>query len=228
MGLNASTVKSTGTKKDYAPLDIGNYLARLVQVIDLGLQTQRPYNGQEKPPVHEVMLTYELGTEFLQDDDGNDMEDKPRWISESIPLHNLTQDLAKSTKRIKAIDPKLEFGGDLEQMVSMPCTVTVTHNPNKKDPSKVYVNVGNVTPPMKGIPVPELVNPAKVFNLEEPDLEILGSLPEWVQDKVKANLEFNGSVLAGMLGGGDANPVPPVAGGTQDDEAPAEDLKSPF
>ena len=227
MGLNASTIKSTSNKKDYEPLEVGNYMSRLVQVIDLGLQTQRPYQGQEKPPVHEVMLTYELGTEFLKDDDGEDMLDKPRWISESIPLHNLTQDLAKSTKRIKAIDPKLEKGGDLSEMLGMPCTVTATHNPKKGKPGakiEFYVNVGNVTPAMKGIPAPELVNPSKVFNLEEPDLEILGSLPEWVRDKIKSNLEFNGSVLDGMLGTSTPAPVPPVAGGTQGED----DLKSPF
>ena len=218
MGLNASKVESTA-RSNVEPIDIGNYLARLVQVIDLGLQEQRPYAGQEKPPTHEVMLTYELGTEFMKDEEGNDIEDKPRWISESIPLHNLSQDLAKSTKRIKAMDAKLEFGGDLVQMLGMPCTVTITHNPNKKDPGKVYVNIGNVTPPMKGIPVPELVNPAKVFDLSEPDLEILGSLPDWVQDKVKGNLEFNGSVLDGMLNGDAPEPTP---------EGEEEKLESPF
>jgi len=221
MGLNAGTIKSTAQKKDYAVLEVGNYMSRLVQVIDMGLQTQRPYQGQEKPPVQEVMLTYELGTEFLQDDDGEDMLDKPRWISESIPLHSLTQDLAKSTKRIKAIDPKLEKGGDLAEMLGMSCTVTVTHNPKKDKPGEVYVNIGNVTPPMKGIPVPELVNPSKMFDLSEPDLAILGSLPEWVQEKIKSNLEFNGSVLAGMVGGDKPKAAAPKAEGKKD-------LKSPF
>ena len=219
MGLNASTVATSGSKKDYPVLEVGNYMSRLVQVIDMGLQPQRPYQGQEKKPVQEVMLTYELGTEFLIDDDGEDMLDKPRWISETIPLHHITQDLAKSTKRIKAIDPKLTKGGDLSLMLGMACTVTVTHNPNKKDPTKVYVNVGNVTPPMKGIPVPELVNPTKVFDLGEPDLEILGSLPEWVSDKIKSNLQFNGSALAELLG--TSNPEPA-------EEASSEDLQSPF
>ena len=220
MGLNASTVKSTAQKKDYAPLEIGNYMSRLVQVIDMGLQTQRPYQGQEKPPVQEIMLTYELGTEFLQDDDGEDMLDKPRWISESIPLHSLQQDLAKSTKRIKAIDSKLVKGGDFGEMLGMACTVTVTHNPKKDKPGEVYVNIGNVTPPMKGIPVPELINPSKMFDLSEPDLDILGSLPEWVQEKIKSNLEYNGSVLAEKLGGDAPKPAP---------KAKAEKkLESPF
>ena len=32
-------------------------------------------------------------------------------------------------------------------------------------------------------------------------MEIFGSLPDWIQDKIKSNLEFNGSALQRALGG---------------------------
>lgn len=226
MALNASKVKSQSAPKNFTPLEAGNYLARLVQVIDLGMQKQRPYQGQEKPPAHEVMLTYELGTEFVKDENGNDQEDKPRWISESIPLRSLEQDLAKSTKRIKALDPKMECAGDLAAMVGLPCTVTVVTNPDKKDPTKIYTNVGNVTPPMKGIPVPELVNPPKVLDLDVPDMEVFESLPEWVQDKIKNNLEYAGSALQAAIEGG----VPAEKNSQEPEEVPfdEEDEDSPY
>jgi len=220
MGLNASKEASNGGFKKSDPIEEGNYSGRTVQVLDLGLQPQRPYQGQDKPPAHEVMLTYELGTEFLKDDDGNDIPDKPRWISETMPLRNLEQDLAKSTKRAKVLDPSNKFGGDFAQMTNLACTITVVQNPNKQDPTKVYTNVANVTPPMKGFPVPELVNPPKVFDLDEPDMEIFGSLPEWLQKKLKANLNFNGSKLQALLGGGVATEKEP-----EPKEAPAEDKK---
>ena len=200
MGLNASKVEmASSNNKKQAQLEAGNYLGRLVQIVDLGLQAQKPYKGEEKPPAHRVMFGYELGTEFMQDEDGNDMEDKPRWISEDFPFHNLKADLAKSTKRIKAIDPKLEKEGRLGEMLGMPCTVTVVVDVNNKT-GKSYVNVGNVTPPMKGIPVPELKNEARLFELDEPDMEIWETLPEWIQNKIKGNLEFNGSPLQKALG----------------------------
>lgn len=204
MALNASKAPSGNGGKKADPIEAGNYLGRVVQVLDLGLQAQRPYQGKEKPPARELMLTYELGSEFLKDEDGNDQEDKPRWISETFPLRNLSQDLAKSTNRAKTLDPKGALAGDFAQMVNLACTVTVVQNPNKKDPTIVYNNVANVTPPMKGIPVPELVNPPKVFDLDEPDLETFGSLPEWLQKKIKENLEYNGSVLQRLLEGGEA------------------------
>lgn len=199
MGLNANKVKHEVNNKRAAPVEAGNYIARLVQVVDFGLQTQRPFKGEEKAPAYEIMLTYELCTEFMKDDDGEDMEDKPRWISETMPIYSLKADRAKSTKRILALDPKLVHEGNLAEMVGLPCTVTVVQNVNKKDPSKVYVDVGNVTPPMKGIPVPELKNPTKIFDLDEPDLEIFNSLPEWVREKLMGNLEFDGSALQALL-----------------------------
>lgn len=201
MGLNASKVAMPeGNRKRQAGVEAGNYLGRLVQVVDMGLQEQRPYKGEAKPPAHEVMFTYELGTEFMVDEDGNDMEDKPRWLSETFPFHNIEADLAKSTKRIKAIDPELLHKGNLADMMGMPCTITVINNVNKKDPTKTYVDVGNVTPTMKGIPVPELKNDTRLFELDEPDMEVFESLPQWVQEKLKGNLNFNGSALQAALG----------------------------
>lgn len=208
MALNASKEPTSGGKKS-DPIESGNYIGRTVQVLDMGLQTQRPYQGQDKPPAHEVMITYELGTEFLKDDEGKDQTDKPRWISESIPLRNLSQDLAKSSKRAKALDPSNKYKGDFAQMVNLPCTVTVVQNPKKGDPTTIYNNIANVTPPMKGFPAPELINPPKVFDLDAPDLEVFGSLPEWVQTKIKENLNFNGSLLQRMLEG---NAEPEAAG----------------
>lgn len=199
MGLNASK-KEAPKGGNFQPIEAGNYIARLVQVVDLGVQAQRPYKGEAKPPVQEVMLTYELCSEFLKDEDGNDIEDKPRWISERMPFHSMQADRAKSTARIKALDPSNQFNGDLAKMVGRAVTVTVVQSPSKKDPTKIYSNVGNVTPAMKGIPVPELVNPSKVFDLTEPDLEIFGSLPDWIQETIKENLEYNGSKLEQLVG----------------------------
>lgn len=48
----------------------------------------------DRPPVGYIMLTYELCTEFMKDEQGNDIEDKPRWLSESIPLLPLDSELA--------------------------------------------------------------------------------------------------------------------------------------
>lgn len=199
----------------------GVYPARVVQVVDLGVQAQRPFQGQEKKPVNEIMLGYELVDTFLVDENGNELEDKPRWISETIPLHPLIADKAKSTKRYEALDPGKQFDGDFSQLVNIPCNVTVINNENQ---GKVYDNVAGVAAmrPRDAAKCPELKNPAKVFSLEAPDLQVFNSLPKWIQEKIQKNLNYQGSKLQILLGG--KAPAPkkeepedyPVIGGLED------------
>jgi hypothetical protein len=146
------------------------------------------------------MLTYELVDVFMQDENGNDIEDKPRWISEKFPIYSMDNDLAKSTKRYRAIDPGDEFGGDISQLLGQPCMVTIVHKESK---GVTYDNVGNVSPmsPRQIAKCPELVNKGVVFTLDEPDIEVFNSLPSWIQVEVKANLEYNGSALQAALKG---------------------------
>lgn len=200
MALNAN---KAGGNKQFAPqanIVAGNYPARLVQIIDLGLQAQKPYQGKEKAPVQEIMFTYELVDEFMKDEDGKDIEDKPRWISETMPFHGLYADKAKSTQRYNAFDPSGAFDGDISRAIGMPINVAVVNNVVG---DKTYDNVGGVSTmrPRDAQTCPELKNPAKVFDLDAPNMEVFNALPKWVQDKIKANLNFEGSVLQKALGG---------------------------
>lgn len=197
MALNAAKAAG-GTAPRAEPLAPENYMARVVQVIDLGVQKQRPYMGQEKPPIQMIRITYELGTEFMKDEEGNPDETKPRWISESIPLYNLKAEKAKSTKRYMALDPEVQHQGDFTQLVGAPCLVAIVNN--ERD-GTVYNNVGSVSQPIKGVPVPELVNPSTVFDLDSPDVQVFNSFPDWLQEKIKEGLNFPASKLAIALGG---------------------------
>lgn len=233
MSLNARKVPSTGGggSKFSAPvLDAGGYPARVVQILSLGLQPQRPYKGEEKSPQYELMVTYELLDEFMQDDEGNDIEDKPRWISETFPLYNLEAELAKSTKRYCALDPDLQFDGDWGQLIGTPCTVNLVQNKSKRD-GKIYNNVSAVsTMRAKEAKVAApLVNEPKLFDIERPDAETFWSLPDWIKDKMKANLEFAGSPLERLVEAGPSGKahtpqkdedeaVDPPTGAVEDDE----------
>jgi hypothetical protein len=207
MGLNVKKVAMNGGGKKIAPqeaVDAGTYPNRLVQLIDLGLQPQKAWDGNEKPPKQEVMLTYELLDEFCVDENGEELEDKPRWIGETITLNNLDVDLATSTKRYKALDPNLEHDGDFTQLMGTPSMVTITATPGKgKNAGRTFNNVANVAPmrAKEAAKAAPLVNDPKVFIVSEPDLDVFRSLPEWIQDKIKSNLEYNGSELQRLLDG---------------------------
>lgn len=202
MGLNAKNKEYTGNsdRVEQEALEPGSYPARLVQVIDLGVQEQSPFKGEPKPPAQELMITYELSDEFIKDEDGNDVEDKPRWLSERFTLHNLESDLAKSTKRYYAIDPNCDHDGDWSKLVGEPVMITIVANPGKgKNSGKVFNNVTStsVMRAKEAAKLPDLQNEGKVFDQSDLDTApILLTLANYVQDIVKKGLEWEGSAMA--------------------------------
>lgn len=202
MALNAKTAgNNSGPRIQQANLEAGNYPVRIVQIIDFGLQAQRPFKGEDKPPAQEIGLTYEFLDEFMKDEAGEDQRDKPRWLSEQIPLHNLKADKAKSTQRYMALDPKLVHDGDFTMLHGYPAMLTVVNNQGKD--GKVFDNVGALSPmrPRDAANAPELVNKGGVFLLDAPDMEIFNKFPKWIQEKITSNLQFKGSPLEAALKG---------------------------
>lgn len=206
MAINAKEKKFEGKKVDQPNLDAGTYPGRVVQVLDMGVQEQRPFKGEAKPPVQELMVTYEFADEFIKDEDGNDVEDKPRWLSEVFALHPLASDLAKSTKRYYAIDPEVEEDGNWGALVTRPVMITVVNNPGTgKNAGKVFNNIASISAMRKkeADKLPELKNPAKVLDLDDADTaDIMLTLPEWIQDKIKNGLEWEGCAVQKALSGG--------------------------
>lgn len=209
MSLNAKKLPFAGGDRVAQPdLEPGVYPARVVQVLDLGLQNQNPVfvNGQrvEKKPANMINITYELVDAFMVDEDGNELEDKPRWVSEMLPFYSLNVDNATSTKRYRALDPEEKYDGDFGLLLNTPCNVTITIN---KKGDKVYTNVASVAAmrPRDAEKCEELKNDTKLFSLDEPDMEVFYLLPQWLQDKIKGNLNFKGSALEKAI---EENPKP--------------------
>lgn len=205
----ATTERKKVERVKQEEFEIGNYPCRIAQVIDLGVQVRTRWDAatnayvpdEEKAPAPKIMVTYEFTTEFMKDADGNDQEDRPRWLSEDFHVFALDNDLATSTKRYLGVDPKKEKAGDWAQLIEYPVTVTVAHKKNGK------AKVGAVSPPMKGMVTAPLKNPPKVFELDNPDMEIFNSLPDWLKDTIKANINYAGSPLEALVGGKPAQPI---------------------
>jgi len=185
-------------------LEVGTAPARLVRIIDLGIQPQQAFEGKDKPPAHMVDWTWELVDVFMVDKDGNEDESKPRWISEQFPLHNPKADLAKSTKRCNAVDPDKKLNYQMDKYIGLPAMVTIGHKVSK---GNTYANVLNVGPmrPKDIEKCPELKNEPVVFTLDEPDMEIFKSFPDWLKERIMGNLEFKGSKLDKALNGDKAS-----------------------
>tara|TARA_R110002096_G_scaffold427705_1_gene638600 strand:+ start:113 stop:835 length:723 start_codon:yes stop_codon:yes gene_type:complete len=203
LALNAGKIKQKSNFERPEPLEPGTYPVRVVQILSLGLQPQRPYKGEEKDPKNELMVTYECLDEFMKDKEtGEDLLDKPRWLSETFTINSIDSDLAKSTKRYLALDPEMKYGGDWAQLGGTPAMMTVVNNQGKgKHSDKVYENITGLSAmrAKEASKAPELKNPVKIFDIDNPDMKVFGSLPEWIQTKMKDNLEFGGSALERAL-----------------------------
>lgn len=200
--INANNVPTGGAKFKQPTLEPGGYQGRLVQIIDLGLQPQF-FEGEEKEPKYQLYTSYELADEFMVDEDGNVQKDRPRWISEDFPLNALNSDKAKSTKRYDVLDPGRAAGGDWSQLVGRACLINVVVNQGKgKNTGKEFNNISSISilRAKEASAVPELVNKPVVFDLDNPNVEIFNSLPAFLQDRIKGNLQFNGSKLQVLLG----------------------------
>lgn len=218
MSLN---VKNIGGKIDN--LEPASYPARLVQVIDLGMQKQS-YNGEQKKPLREIYLTYELADEFMKDEDGQPIPEKPRWISESFPLYNLKSEKAKSSERYNSLDPQGVADGDFTKLIGNPLMITVVNNVNKVT-KKTYDNVAG-TQPMRTKDAEKLspmVNEGLVWLLDDPDLERFLKFPPFLKKRITDNLNFAGSKLEAMLKeveGGDQPPKEERKSVTTEEERP--------
>lgn len=227
-GLNAKKLTTVSKFKTPDPLDAGSYPARLVQILLMGVQKNNPYKGEEKPPSLKVRLTYEMLDEFMKEEDGSDILDKPRWVSEDLPFLSLKADLAKSTKRYYALDPESAADGDWAQLLGSPCMVTLVQTESK---GKTYNNVAAVSAmrPKEASKAPPLVNEGKIFDFYDPDMEVFDALPEWIQEIIKGAVDFEGSKLEGLLSKGSpttkkqekasVKPSPEASEGVADDDS---------
>lgn len=220
MALNIKKVAQEGSGFRQPHLEAGLYPARVLQVIDTGLQPQRPWKGTEKPPWNEVRLVYELTDEFMVDEDGKEQLGKPRLLNEDFSVRSFKQEAAKSSKRYHALDPTGDFDGDFTQLVGAACNVMVVVKVGTgQHEGKTFNNIADVAAmrPRDVAKCPELVGEPLVFLLDEPDMEVFESFNDYLQDRITGNLNFKGSKLDEALHGTTKAVAEPPAGLGEED-----------
>lgn len=200
MSFNAKD-REGGNFKPIEPLDPKAYPARLVMLVTMGMQPGSIYLGVQKDPTERLYVAYEFSHEFLKDDNDNPDAAKPRWIGEDFPFYSLDSDRAKSTKRYEALDPGTIHDGDWLRLLSAPCQVTLTKEPRKNGKGDTnYVSDVSSAADIPGYDQPPLVNPPRIFDFDDPDMEVFKDLPKWLKEKLVKALNFEGSALQKALG----------------------------
>ena len=180
----------TNEKKSNATgrIEDGTYAARIVQIIDLGIQ-ENEWEGVKKEQ-HQVQITFEFPTERVTVDE----VDKPRWLGKAFVIS--THEKATLTKLMQAADPDGKDtmkGRNLKGLMSKPLMVTggSTATGNAK--------IAGVARLMKGLAVAALENPATFFDLDGKDTEAFDKFPKWLKERIMGGVDFESTNFAGVL-----------------------------
>ena len=207
------TLQSTSTGEgsgQYRPLlDAGMYNARILKVIDLGIQPGSQTYPEPKPKME---IEFELQDEFMCDKEGKPLEGVPAVFSMELSYSEdgFIGEKSNLYKFYQAINPEMTLSP--EEWLALPVAVMLITKKRKsgKHAGEEYSNVSGVAP-MKQKDIARatpLVNKPAYFDLSEPVLEVFQELTKGnqyaQQDKIKAAHNYGSSPLPELLG----EPVP--------------------
>lgn len=204
MNLNKAQQSSKASPTPEAGMQLGI----ITQIVGLGVQPQRPFQGQAKPPAKMVRITYELPNDVHQFGD----ESKPLVMSEEMPFSG--NEKSKLYKRVTGIDPNLANSkGDLSWFVGKPVMINIIHKSGSgQHAGKVFANIGTVTPVPKGYPVPPAAfNPVFLYDPYNHSEEVFQQLPDFLKTKINERLDGSNNATTNSAGTKDTPPAAPEA-----------------
>lgn len=168
----------------------GTFVARCYRFIDLGSHDQT-FQGENKGLKRLVMVGFELPTELMTTGEyaGKPFTIHKRYTWSTHEKANMRKDL-ESWRGKKFNDSDFGPGGfDVRNLLGVPCTLSIAHS--DKDGS-TYANITGIGPPMRGIALPEQINPQVFLSLEPQlfDREIYNGLSEKLQKFIADTPEY--------------------------------------
>lgn len=181
---------ASGSNKEFKPVPEGNHTARCYRVIDLGTQDVE-YMGEPKL-MHKVLIGWELSGEAedgtpLKTDGGDPLTITKQYTLSLGKKANLRADL--ESWRGKAFTDDELKGFDITALLGVHCMVTVKHD---KKGDKTYTNVASVSkwPAALKNHKPAAVFDNQVFDVNEPDMQLFESFPDWLKEKIQGCMEW--------------------------------------
>ena len=180
MSLEIIEVTDSGSK-DFPRLEEGTYPARIVRIIELGTQAKTNWQTGEQEcyedgtPIFQkkVWVDFELPTETI--DIGG--EAKPRWQGKEYTLSFHPK--AALMAVVNSIGEKVT---NLSQIVDKPLMIQIGSTSGGK------AKVAGVSKIMKGLVVDPLVNTPIIFDIDDPDMDVLEKIPNFLKEKILPNL----------------------------------------
>jgi len=184
MSLNLAEVAKEEPKKSSIPrLPEGTYMARVLSVVDFGLQEQTDWKtGKEVEPKPTVMITFQIPSLTVDVEDENGETKKlPRYIGKEYNLS--TYERSNLMKMINAIAPQVK---DLNELLNVQAMVQVGSTVNDK------AKITAVMACPDGMEVAELISETSYFDATHPEYDLFKVLPEWQQERIESALNWKG------------------------------------
>lgn len=168
----------------FEPVPQGTHPARCFAQISLGTQ-----HSENFPDSFKVMLMWELPEQVIEKDGG---ETFPMVISKEYTCSlnekaNLRRDLVSWRGR-EFTETELA-GFDVSQVVGAPCLLNVIQTQSTK--GKTYSKIASISPLPKKMAAEKQVHESVKYEIESGRSETFQKLPEWVQKKINACVEWN-------------------------------------
>lgn len=195
--------QDSGNGGNFKIVPAGAHIGRCFELIDLGTQTNE--TGQYAGNVaHKIKVGFEL---FGEDEEGQpltievDGVEKPLTITKdyTVSLHekaNLRKELA--AWRGKDFTEEEAKGFDVSKLVGAYAMVNVTHKTNSQ--GKVRANISGLSPLPSALKnaKPAPVHSNRIFDLDNPDMEMFAGFYEYLQETIKKSPEWKKSQNVNM------------------------------
>lgn len=183
----AIIAESTGGS-NYEPIEAGTYAARCYSMVYMGTLEEN-FQGQQKLQ-KKVRLTFELPTELkvFKEENG----EQPCALSKEFTLSmheksGLRKFLQNWRGKAFTEDEAKKF--DITVLLGKPCMLSVIHKVSTTS-GKTYAEIGGVSTLMKGMTIPEQINPTFEFSVLEWNTEKFEKLPQFIKDKILKSVEY--------------------------------------
>ncbi len=213
MGHNSYSSDSKFEKK---LIKEGNHLGICYSFIDLGTHAE-DYMGNIKN-IHKVQIGWELSNlkDTYTDKDGNEQDYIPVIFKDYTDSLNEKANLRKDLVGWRGKDFTVgELKGfEMKSILGTACLLNIIHKVSKTGNS--YEKIQDVTKVPDGMNLPELSRATRFLSFQEQpyDENLLNSLPEFLQNKIRQSPEYNADENQTF---DDGTPLPEKPAKTQDE-----------
>ena len=188
---------------NYEPAPAGTFPARVSGLIDMGTQ-EKTFQGVTS---HERVVTifFELigKTRTYTDDEGKE-QTAPITVSlwqKKLSMNDKAwvRKVTDAVLNTAVLTPAEAEAVNIEEVVGKPLLITIVHNKDKTDASKVWANIDNMSPMPEGMAeVGPMLSEPLYFSFDDSKPEDFDKLSEKMQEWLKKSPEY--AIFSGTAG----------------------------